>query len=786
MDELLGDFIAETRETLEPLAGEIVAWEAAPDDRARLDAIFRFVHTVKGSCGFLDLPRLEHLSHAAESALAQVRDGERVPDRRLVSGVLAIIDRIGELVEALAAGEPAPEQDDDLLIRGLAVVAEPAPVAASDTAVAAVVAPTALAPRAPARSIRLPVELLDRMMAGVSDMVLARNELSRRLRERGGDATVDTAFERLSTCVAEMREAITRTRMQRIDGLFSALPRMVRDLSAELSKTVLLVIDGGDVELDREMIEMIRDPLTHIIRNAIDHGFEESAARLAAGKPAAGTLRVDARQSGNQILIEVADDGRGIDDARLVEKAISAGIVTRERAVQMTRTERLELMFAAGLSTASQVTAISGRGVGMDVVRANVERIGGTVEIDTQVGRGCRLTLRVPMTLTIIPALTFSVGTELFAIPRGAIDEIVRSSGGSVEVEMVGSAPVARIRGERVPVVDLGKLLGLTSHVERARAILVVVRASSGERYALSVDSVQDHEELVVKPAAPAIMATGVYAGTTLPDNGRPMLLINPVGVAHIAGVRAPDAAIPARSADQEEQRQEGVPTLLFRAVDGVVRAIRLSLVERIEDVAAGAVAHAGGALRLAHDGRILPLFGCERAVPDKNDRIRVLLLGDGEREIAYAIGEVIDIHALSPDFTPSAGAGPIAGVMLVGDMQVELVDSFWLFAAAGQSVTPAERPLCLLDGSDTWMRDVLRPIIEQAGYRVAYNDGESEDPQAVAVFSLEHPAGPVSTGAPVIRLRVTTEETPSSAGSIYRYDRDGLLAALAAAQGGR
>ncbi|WP_019832990.1 chemotaxis protein CheA [Sphingomonas sp. PR090111-T3T-6A] len=780
MDELLAEFIAETRETLEPLAGEIVAWEAAPADRARLDAIFRFVHTVKGSCGFLDLPRLERLSHAAENALAEVRDGSRTPDRALVSAVLAIIDRIGELVEALAAGEAYPEDGDEGLILALDhvdMVEEAAPSAP------AVLHP-ARTPRAPARSIRLPVELLDRMMAGVSDMVLARNELSRRLREQGGDAMVDAAFERLSTCVAEMRESITRTRMQRIDGLFSALPRMVRDLSAELSKQVHLVIDGGDVELDREMIEMIRDPLTHIVRNAIDHGIEEPAARQSAGKPASGTLRVDARQSGNQILIEVADDGRGIDDEKLVAKAIAAGIITRERAAAMTRNERLELVFAAGLSTAREVTAISGRGVGMDVVRANVERIGGTVEVDTQVGRGCRLTLRVPMTLTIIPALTFSVGTELFAIPRAAIDEIVRSRGGSVEVETVGSAPVARIRGERVPVVDLGKLLGLDPS-ERFRAILVVVRASSGERYALAVDSVQDHEELVVKPAAPAIMATGVYAGTTLPDNGRPMLLINPAGVAHVAGVRAPDAALPARSNDDAEDVAETVPTLLFRAVDGAVRAIRLSLVERIEDVAAGSAARAGGRLRLSHDGRILPMFGCEEVVPDEHGRIRVLLLGDGENEIAYAINEVIDIHDLSPEMVPAAEPGPVAGVMLVDGIQVELIDCFWLFGQAGVLTGPGERPLCLLDKSDPWMRDVLRPIVEQAGYRVAYDGEAGEAEPAVTILSAERPPDhPPAPGACVVRLRATADEALSSPGSIYRYDRHGLIAALAAAQG--
>ena len=782
MDELLGEFIAETRETLEPLASEIVAWEIAPDDRARLDSIFRFVHTVKGSCGFLDLPRLERLSHAAEGALAEVREGSRRPDKRLVTGVLSIIDRIGELVEALAAGVPYPEGGDEALILALESGHEIEDVC---TETAAAPALPAAGPRAPARSIRLPVELLDRMMAGVSDMVLARNELSRRLRERAGDGNVDTAFERLSTCVAEMREAITRTRMQRIDGLFSALPRMVRDLSTELDKQVVLVIDGGDVELDREMIEMIRDPLTHIVRNAIDHGIELPADRQRAAKPAAGTLRVDARQSGNQILIEVADDGRGIDDERLVHKAIVAGIVTRERAAAMTRGERLELIFAAGLSTADAVTAISGRGVGMDVVRANVERIGGTVEIDTQHGRGCRLTLRVPMTLTIIPALTFSVGSELFAIPRGAIDEIVRASGGSVVVEHVGSAPVARLRGERVPVVELGKLLGVESHVDPARAILVVVRASSGERYALSVDSVQDHEELVVKPAAPAIMATGVYAGTTLPDNGRPMLLINPAGVAQIAGVRAPDAAIPATS-DVAEPEAETVPTLLFRAVDGATRAIRLGLVERIEDVAASAVANVGGRLRLSHDGRILPLFGCDAVVPDKYDRVRVLLLGDGSSEVAYAIAEVIDIHALSPDCLPNTEAGPIAGVMLVGDEQVELVDGFWLFAQAGGSSGSNERPLCLLDSNDPWMRDVLRPIVEQAGYRVGYSSDASDSDAAVMILSADRPSPEPRSSAPIIRLRAAADEGHDAGGSIYRYDRRGLIAALAAAQGGR
>src|SRR3954452_4372184 len=321
MDDLIADFVAECREMLEALGGENVAWEAQPDDRARLDSIFRFVHTVKGNCGFFEFPRLEALSHSAEDALADVRAGRRHADAALVSAVLAIIDRIGEMVVAIEAGEEMPAGDDSALIHALAPGAE-----ASAAPLAATVADGTIRASAAPRTIRLSVELLDRVMSTVSDMVLARNELARRLRESDTEVIVDGAFERLSSIIAEMRDAITRTRMQRIENLFVALPRMVRDLSAELGKQVLVDIEGGDVELDREMIEMIRDPLTHIIRNAVDHGIELPVERLKAGKREIGILAVSARQSGNQILIDVHDDGRGIDGQRLVEKAIANGV----------------------------------------------------------------------------------------------------------------------------------------------------------------------------------------------------------------------------------------------------------------------------------------------------------------------------------------------------------------------------------------------------------------------------------------------------------------------------
>ena len=321
MDDLLADFIEETREMLEASESEIVAWEANPADRARLDAIFRFVHTVKGNCGFFDFPRLEKLSHAAEDALSHVRNGRREPDSALVTAVLAIMDRIGDMVTAIENNVEFPEGGDDALIAALDPGSYETPLvdqastspAATDTG-----ATTEPVTTAAPRSIRLPVELLDRVMSGVSDLVLARNDLAHRLSESGAQPTIDGPFDRLSTILNDVRDAITRMRMQRIETLYTAIPRLVRDLSADLGKQVMVDLEGGDVELDREMIEMLRDPLTHIIRNSIDHGFETPSERLKLGKREIGVLSIAARQAGNKISIVINDDGRGLNDAAAV------------------------------------------------------------------------------------------------------------------------------------------------------------------------------------------------------------------------------------------------------------------------------------------------------------------------------------------------------------------------------------------------------------------------------------------------------------------------------------
>ena len=770
MDDLLQEFIAETRETLEALAGEIVAWEAHPSDRARLDAIFRFVHTVKGSCGFLDLPRLGRLSHAAEDVLSDVRLGKRAPDRALVNAVLAVVDRIGEIVEAIDGGSSLDDTGEELLIAALAD--------GSDQVAAA---PT-IAQRAPARSVRLNVDLLDRMMLGMSDMVLARNELSRRLRQGDVDPAVEAALERLSLTVGEMRDTVTRTRMQKVEALFSALPRMVRDTAAGLGKSVTLSIEGADVELDREMIEVMRDPLVHMIRNSIDHGLETPADRRAAGKRENGRLQVSARQSGNQIVIEISDDGRGIDVDRLIRKLVASGRDERQLRSLSDRA-KLDLVFEPGLSSKDGVSEISGRGVGMDVVRSCVEQIGGRVELDSEFGRGLRVAIHVPLTLSIIPTIVVGVADQRFAIPRQAIEEIVTERSDAIRIDLLGDATVVTVRDRRLPLIDLGKLLELDAFGRPAMQMLAIVNVSEGS-YALAVDTVLDNEELVIKPAAPAVMTTGLYAGQTLPDSGLPMLVLDCAGLAHVAGL---DFNRIGRGLVEEAAVavDEGAPALLFVDLDGKRRAVPLGIVDRVEQVGTDCVKWSAGRLRLTIDDHILPLVA---VAPIEGNKVNVLRLKDGVTEVSYAIQEAIDIVQLPDDVVPATGEGMVAGVVLLDGEQIELLDAYAVFAEHGDPEDVAQAPLCLLAGdADGWMTAFVKPMLENAGYRVATELAVGE--RAAVVLAGETSETAKGVGAPTVRLRKRKAAAGAADDSIYRYDRAGLLSALearVAATGGR
>lgn len=787
MDELLADFVAETREMLEASAGEIVAWEADPTDRARLDTIFRFVHTVKGNCGFFDLPRLASLSHAAEDALADCRSARRIPDAALVSAVLAIIDRIVAIIDAIEEGEDFPEGGDGELIAALdegARVADTTRVAGDETEDIADL--SAKKPEAPLaqRSIRLPVDLLDRVMSGVSDMVLARNDLAHRLRQAGTQPTIDGPFERLTTILSDVRDAITRMRMQRIETLFASLPRLVRDLSNELGKQVMIEVEGGDVELDREMIEMIRDPLTHIIRNAIDHGFEPPSDRMAAGKREIGLLSIAARQSGNTISIVVSDDGRGLDEKRIAAKAESMGLITAAQAEQMGRDALLQLIFQPGFSTAEQVSNVSGRGVGLDVVQDNLERIGGLIEVSSTPGAGTLFTLQIPLTLSIIAGLTVVTCDQRFAIPQSYVEEIIHASSSALDFTRAGDTALVTFRGERVPCLMLRDVLALdTGDTEDADRTMVILRLASGDLFALGVYRIHSHGDIVVKPLAPAIMKNRLYAGSTLLDDGQPVLLLDVTSIAGhydlVSDTRT--RLLRASKDDDKTERSQASRAMLFTDFDGRRCAVRLEVVRRIETAPVSAIDLSGPHPRAVIEGVILPLIG----LPDGQfpaEKVRLLRLGDGTTELLYAVREVDDAALLADALKPVPDDPLVEAVTLVEGRTVTLLDAHAVFARHGEAPGKQERPVCRLPKTD-WAATILAPLVNAAGYDIA--EGTDAEADVAIWFDDEYEAAlalDLQFETPVIRLR-DMPDAPGKTDTVYRYDREGLIEALGKAR---
>lgn len=782
MDDLLAEFVAETREMLAAIEGELVAWEADPGDRARLDAIFRFVHTVKGNCGFFDFPRLEQLSHAAESALAEVRAGRRQPGTHLVSAVLAVIDRIVELVLAIEAGEELPATSDERLIAAL----EPD----SEDDCLEVDAPAEHGPErrasssaATSRSIRLPVDLLDRLMSGISDMVLARNDLARRLREAGNQPTIDGPFERLSGILNDVREGVTRMRMQRIEHVYNALPRLVRDLSAELGKQVMVDLQGGDVELDREMVEIVRDPLTHIIRNAIDHGIETPSQRIAAGKREIGLLTVAARQAGNTIIIAVSDDGRGLDIDRISAKAVANGIGSKAAIDALSAEQKLALIFEPGLSTAEHVSEISGRGVGMDVVRANLEKVGGSIRVESEPGQGTLFVLELPLTLSIIAGLTVECGRHRYAIPRSYIEEIARGRSSAIVVEDLGDTSFVTFRERRVPAITLARVLGDPNPTPLKAGVFVFVRLANGDLLALVVDRVLDNEDLVVKPLAPAVMATGLYAGSTLLDDGNPILMLDIPAIAARHQLVSPLGTRRVQPSETSVMEvDDGETVILFTDLAGQRRAMRMAVVNRIQSIEVDAVAYEGGQYRASLDGMILPMAGIAGPLPEAG-RVTVLRLSDGARELLYAAQAVDDSARLSRTIVPLAESAELEGTALIEGEITAVVDAHVLFARLEEGAPVNRLRTCRLPEGDTWARGFLAPLLSAAGYRVV-GDGETDPVDVIIARDTDADTAPPGPGK-VVRIRADREPGHPGDTSIYRYDRAAILAALGQAAGG-
>jgi len=866
MDDLLSEFLTETAESLAVIDVELVKFEQNPNDAEILGNIFRLVHTIKGTCGFLGLPRLESVAHAGENVLGKFRDGALEVTPEAVTLILRCIDTIRDLLGELENSGQEPEGEDSDLIAELNAMAEgktasaaPAPAAApaapaegsddapsanefgapvaaellaevaeaeaqgiqaaSDEEMAAEMMaemeaeggggdappanefgapvaaellaevaeaeaqgvkaasdaqmkadmkaeqaaekkqpdlpkpvakpPVKAASKAPAAkddgakeggvaasSIRVNVDVLEDLMTLVSELVLTRNALLQMV--RGQDDSIFTVpLQRLSHITSDLQEGVMKTRMQPIGNAWAKLPRIVRDLSVDSGKKIDLVMLGAETELDRQVLELIKDPLTHMVRNSADHGLETAEERAAIGKPELGTITLNAYHEGGHIIIEIKDDGKGLNMDRIKNKIIDNGLATEMELEALSDTQIQQYIFRAGFSTAEKVTNVSGRGVGMDVVRTNIEQIGGTIELKSVEGVGTTFTIKIPLTLAIVSALIVQCATERFAIPQISVLELVRASSNSEhKVEKINNSPVLRLRNRLLPLVQLRSLLKLDkadggggeSEISPQNDELFVIVVQVGAyNFGIIVDKVYDTEEIVVKPVAPVLRNCSVYSGNTILGDGSVVMILDPNGIANMNGdVQAEEPVVD----DRDNARQGGETTslLVFRAGGTELKAVPLALIARLEEIEAEQIESGHGQRLVQYRGHLMPLIAFEGGYTyPTTGNIPVLVFSDHDRSMGLVVEEIVDIVESELNIEISSDVPGIIGTANVGGKATDIIDSgYYLtraypdwFGKSNAAGTPGRKNALLIDDSQ-FFRQLLSPLLSVAGWHVS------------------------------------------------------------------
>jgi two-component system chemotaxis sensor kinase CheA len=843
MDELLRDFLTETNESIDVVDVELVRFEHEPNNAKILDNIFRLVHTIKGTCGFLGLPRLEALTHAAEALMGNFRDGASVTSDA-VTLILATIDRIKILLDRLERTQTEEAGDDEDLIVQLrlaaakhAVGAKPvAPAPAASVQQAAAEAPRSAAVAKPgsgpaaeagaddksndkiaAKSIRVHVDTLEHLMTMVSELVLTRNQLLEIVR-RHEDSEFKGPLQRLSNVTAELQEGVMKTRMQQIGVAWQKLPRIVRDLSTELGKQIELEMRGADTELDRQVLELIKDPLTHMVRNSADHGIETPAVRRAAGKPEKGTIRLSARHEGGHIVIDVSDDGAGLNTERIKAAAIARGLASEAQAEKMSEAQIQRFIFAAGFSTAHKVTSVSGRGVGMDVVRANIDQIGGTIDVKSAPRAGTSFSIKIPLTLAIISALIVESAGDRFAIPQLAVVELVRvRSNSEHRIEHIKDAAVLRLRNKLLPLVHLKVLLkidaGADCQVENG---FIVVTQVGSQTFGIVVDAVFHTEEIVVKPMSSKLRHIPLFAGNTILGDGSVIMIIEPNGIAQSIGNVAVERAGTAseQAADRQDDDFGNESMLVFRAGSPQPRAVLLSLVTRLEEVEVGKIESSNGRSLVQYRGQLMPLIPINGDVRLKSTGKQPLLVfSDEGRSMALVVDEIVDIVEQRLDIELVSQRAGVLGSALIRGQATEVIDIGHYLPLAfddwqdwrGRRVAAARHRVLLVDDSQ-FFRNMLAPLLTASGFSVAcaataadalaaLREGARVD---VVITDIDMPGmdgfeltsalrrDPRTAAIPVIGLSSLLSAESVERGRqvglhdyVAKFDRQGLIAAL-------
>ncbi|WP_406854598.1 chemotaxis protein CheW [Alsobacter sp. KACC 23698] len=778
MDDVLREFLTETLETVENVDRQLVQFEREPNNATMLAHIFRLVHTIKGTCGFLGLPRLEALSHAAESLISRFRDGAPVTTEA-VTLILGTIDRIKMILRVLEESQSEPEGADTDLIERLTARAEepapptafapapsppsapaPAPLVLDELDDAGEIAPVPAAPQrrdeaeapiqrqrspgaikqagprvaqggpATAQSIRVGLDTLEGLMTMVSELVLTRNQLVE-LARHDENSDYKAPLQRLSSVTAELQERVMKTRMQPISTAWQKLPRLVRDLCAELGKDIELVLTGAETELDRQVLELIKDPFTHLIRNAADHGLETPEERRLVGKPPRGTIRISAIHESGTITIEVADDGRGLDVGRIAAKALERGLVTPAELERLSDERIARFIFEPGFTTVHNVSHVSGRGVGMDVVRSNIELIGGSVDVRWVPGEGSTLTMKIPLTLAIVAALIIETAGQRFAIPQVAVVELVQPRSTSEHrLESINGTWLLRLRDTLLPVVRLGAILGIDPPNRKLdpEAGFIVVLKLGKRSFGLVVDKVFHTEEIVVKSISNLLKPINVFSGNTILGDGRVILILDPNGIVQRMGhTPAPTRSERDESAPRRRVQEDKSSFLIFRAGEGELKAVPLAAVTRLEEFEVSQIETVGGRSVAQYRGDLIPIVQAVPGAPMHASGIQpVLVFSEGDRTAGIAVDEIVDIVEDHLDIKATGQAPGIVGSAVIRGRATEIIDVAhflplaypdWFDSPAPTTSTRSNRVL-LVDGAP-FFRGMLAPVLKAAGYDV-------------------------------------------------------------------
>jgi len=861
MDDLLREFVTETNESLDVVDVELVRFEQDPNNAKILDNVFRLVHTIKGTCGFLGLPRLEALAHAAETLMGKFRDG--VPATNdAVTLILSTIDRIKQILVSLEREQREPDGGDDDLISDLERMVErlaPSAAPAAPQYAVGTLAPQVLerplrpgevslddlerafretevdppaakatkpAPveaavkdddpaKAGGQSIRVTVDALEHLMTMVSELVLTRNQLLEIVR-RHEDSEFKAPLQRLSNVTVELQEGVMKTRMQPIGNAWQKLPRIVRDLSNELGKQIDLEMQGAETELDRQVLDLIKDPLTHMVRNSADHGLENPDERRAAGKPEHGRIRLSAYHEGGHIIIQIADDGRGLDTDRIKAKLIAQGLVSEADAQKLSEAQIHKFIFAPGFSTAAKVTNVSGRGVGLDVVRNNIDQIGGTIDVKSVAGVGLSFTIKIPLTLAIVAALIVAAGGDRFAIPQIAVIELVRARAGSEHrVERIKDTAVLRLRDKLLPLARLSQLLGTDPGSGDVESGFIVVTQVGSQSFGIVVDSVFHTEEIVVKPMSSKLRHIAMFSGNTILGDGSVIMIIDPNGIAQSLGSTVTsqmdaDEAADTRHAAADEQMMS---LLVFRAGSTQAKAVPLALITRLEEIDARKIELSNGRHMVQYRSQLMPLVSMNESVRVKGEGAQPLLVfSDGVRSMALVVDEIVDIVEDRLDIQVGSDNPGVLGSAIIKGQATEIIDvghflplafEDWFRNKEPKRVGP--RSLLLIDDSP-FFRNMLTPVLQAAGYEVTavasapealamIKDGHAFD---VVITDIEMPemsgfefaerlrGDPRTADFPIIALSSVVSAEAVERGRqvgfydyVAKFDRQGLIAAL-------